>query len=272
MSALSDYVYWLRHNAEQMDLAFDCDQDVTDWLMCPESGPLPYHRRKTGRRIWTRQDKRHVTQQAEYEAAEAKWRANGEPADHLPEYPPGRRPCRSRSQTLARWSWAALLDRHQLALGEAESRGMYSHLATLLADSRDAHYLLIEQYIHHRFANYDDVRFRQNAAVEELAKLVPLSRPAPLPPPITVGSMMTPAALAEKHDVPAEALRKRLERWRLDHDSGYMELKDRKPRDPHYVYQEDVVMSVIQSLKDARFLSGQRPPRKTSPINRRPAR
>jgi hypothetical protein len=60
---------------------------------------------------------------------------------------------------------------------------------------------------------------------------------------------MSPRNLAEKYGVGAEALRKRLDRWRYAHDAGYVEVSNPPRNEPKYLYDESAVMSVIEVLK-----------------------
>jgi hypothetical protein len=60
---------------------------------------------------------------------------------------------------------------------------------------------------------------------------------------------LSPRELADKHGVSGEALRKRLDRWRHEHDAGYVEVSNSTPREPKYLYDEAVVVSVIEALK-----------------------
>ena len=55
--------------------------------------------------------------------------------------------------------------------------------------------------------------------------------------------------LATKHDVPYDALRKRLERWRYDHDAGYSEVANAAKNEPGCLYDELAVMPVIEALR-----------------------
>lgn len=62
-------------------------------------------------------------------------------------------------------------------------------------------------------------------------------------------AMMSPRDLAGKYGVDAGALRRRLERWRYEHDAGYVEVSNRTPRQPKYFYDESAVMPIIEALK-----------------------
>ena len=69
------------------------------------------------------------------------------------------------------------------------------------------------------------------------------------------------ADLAAKHQVNAEALRKRLERWRLKSPGGpFIEDVERKSKEPGFLYAELDVLPLIESLKKASdSASGKRP-------------
>ena len=57
--------------------------------------------------------------------------------------------------------------------------------------------------------------------------------------PMQSGSAkLSPRELASKHGVDAGALRKRLDRWRYEHDAGYVEVSNPAPREPKYLYDE----------------------------------
>ena len=85
----------------------------------------------------------------------------------------------------------------------------------------------------------------------------------------TVGGIVAGAGtmsvrdLALKHGVDPERLRKRLETWRSSNDDGHTEVKNRRPRDARYLYDERTVLPVIERLKSQK-LSGQRPAQKKS--------
>ena len=55
--------------------------------------------------------------------------------------------------------------------------------------------------------------------------------------------------LAEKYGVDSAALRKRLDRWRYYHDTGYIEVSNPANNEPRYLYDESAVAPVIDSLK-----------------------
>ncbi len=69
--------------------------------------------------------------------------------------------------------------------------------------------------------------------------------------------------LAQKHGVPREALRKRLETYRFSNDHGWVETTNRQPRESKYLYQESVVLPIICALqkRESAKTSGKRPPK-----------
>ncbi len=60
---------------------------------------------------------------------------------------------------------------------------------------------------------------------------------------------LSPRELASKHGVDAGALRKRLDRWRYEHDAGYVEVSNPVRNKPKYLYDESAVVPVIEALK-----------------------
>jgi hypothetical protein len=81
---------------------------------------------------------------------------------------------------------------------------------------------------------------------------------AVVPQQPTTAGRLSPRELADKHGVRLQALNKRLERWRYEHDAGYYEVSNPKKNEPHYVYDETAVMPVIDDLK-ARSAVAKRP-------------
>ncbi len=66
---------------------------------------------------------------------------------------------------------------------------------------------------------------------------------------VLTNAKLSPCELANKHGVNVGALRKRLERWRFGHDSGYIEVSNPAKNEPKYLFDESAVMSVINNLK-----------------------
>jgi hypothetical protein len=77
------------------------------------------------------------------------------------------------------------------------------------------------------------------------------ARPDPVPPiPVEVAQAKLSAEdLSRQFAVPLGALRKRLERWREDNDSGWAEVQNRVPRGPRYLYLVSAVLHIIADLR-----------------------
>ena len=56
--------------------------------------------------------------------------------------------------------------------------------------------------------------------------------------------------LAKKYNVPEDALRKRLERFRHQHDDGWQEMPNPRANEAKYIYRGDAVMNIIKGLKE----------------------
>jgi transposase-like protein len=69
--------------------------------------------------------------------------------------------------------------------------------------------------------------------------------------PEATGGYFSHSALAKRHGVDSESLRKRLDRWRKGRLDGFTEQTERGPRDPKFIYIEAVVLPVIQKLKQS---------------------
>jgi len=65
----------------------------------------------------------------------------------------------------------------------------------------------------------------------------------------------THVRLAEVFSVGGDALRKRLDRYRKHNFDGWEQNKDRRPREPRYLYQLQAVKTIVEELR----ASGQRP-------------
>jgi hypothetical protein len=70
---------------------------------------------------------------------------------------------------------------------------------------------------------------------------------------------LSPRELADKHGVNLDALNKRLERWRYEHDAGYSEVTNSRRNEPKYLYDEMAVMPVIADLKNKKPATAKRP-------------
>jgi hypothetical protein len=75
---------------------------------------------------------------------------------------------------------------------------------------------------------------------------------------------LSPAKLAEVFGVPPEALRKRLERFRHGHHDGFVEVADRKPHEPQFLYRVKDVRPIMDDMKTSSRTSSKRPARKKS--------
>jgi hypothetical protein len=62
-------------------------------------------------------------------------------------------------------------------------------------------------------------------------------------------SLLSVSDLARRFRLPLQALRKRLERWRDDHDAGFSTSADRRRRAPTYLYQVEAVLPVLRELR-----------------------
>lgn len=72
-------------------------------------------------------------------------------------------------------------------------------------------------------------------------------------------SHLSPAKLAELFDVPGNALRKRLERWRASNHAGWIENPDRPANHPQFLYRVGAVKHIIDALKATSAATSERP-------------
>jgi len=63
----------------------------------------------------------------------------------------------------------------------------------------------------------------------------------------------TPSDLAEIHDVPLDALRKRLARYRKKSFEGWKETEDRRSREARFMFSEKAVWPIINALKKGKW-------------------
>jgi len=102
------------------------------------------------------------------------------------------------------------------------------------------------------------------ASRDDLAEFIDALAAASSAPPTANSTetrpMLSAPDLAAKHGVPKNALRKRLERWRLNQDSGWIENGDPCLGEPTYLYSESAVLPIIDALR----ASATRPSRKKS--------
>lgn len=71
------------------------------------------------------------------------------------------------------------------------------------------------------------------------------------PEPALPNAMLSAPELARLYGVDPDRLRKRLERWRMDHDTGYIEVDfgSRAPREAKYLYQVSAVQPILERLR-----------------------
>ena len=102
------------------------------------------------------------------------------------------------------------------------------------------------------------------AAIEEIARAVAQTNPAagPVEP---IKGLFSPKQLAERYGLPADAVRKRLERYRKHNLDGWVENVERKPREPQYTYDHDAVKHVLDGMVSQRT-------RRTKTSSERPAK
>lgn len=85
--------------------------------------------------------------------------------------------------------------------------------------------------------------------------------------PIDETASMAPADIAQQFNLSPEPLRKRLDRWRKTHHDGWIEVTERKPREPLYLYRISAVRPVIDALiasgEASGEVSGERPAKKS---------
>lgn len=73
-----------------------------------------------------------------------------------------------------------------------------------------------------------------------------------------VASSLSARDLAEKYGVNLAALNKRLERWRCNHDTGYVEVSNHAANEPRYLYDESAIGMIVDDLK-AKAVGRKRP-------------
>ena len=101
-------------------------------------------------------------------------------------------------------------------------------------------------------------------AIEAIARAVAQTNPAagPVEP---IKGLFSPEQLAERYGLPADAVRKRLERYRKHNLDGWVENVERKPREPQYTYDHDAVKHVLDGMVSQRT-------RRTKTSSERPAK
>jgi hypothetical protein len=98
--------------------------------------------------------------------------------------------------------------------------------------------------------------------LEEFADLM---KKATAPTNGAPAGMLTYGELAIKHDLEPDLLRKALATWQMDHDSGYIEVTNRKPRQQKFLYDEEAVLPVIAEQKARQRTSSEKKPARKSP-------
>jgi hypothetical protein len=72
---------------------------------------------------------------------------------------------------------------------------------------------------------------------------------------LDLDAMLTHVEIAERIGVPAEPLRKKLDRWRKRNNDGWKEVEDRRPREPRYIYKVGAILPILTET----VASGKRP-------------
>lgn len=81
--------------------------------------------------------------------------------------------------------------------------------------------------------------------------------PAAPPGPGAAGTgSFSPAELAAEYGVDAEALRKRLERFRKQSHIGWIEVANRGHREPRFRYKPEAIMHIVRKLQASARMSG----------------
>jgi hypothetical protein len=72
------------------------------------------------------------------------------------------------------------------------------------------------------------------------------------PPPLLDDAMMAPSTLADRLGRSRDAVRKALERWRLEHPQetgrGWIEVSDRREKEPKYLYRVGSVREIVLAV------------------------
>jgi len=105
--------------------------------------------------------------------------------------------------------------------------------------------------------------FQELLALRAKAEVV-LGNSGAVPSSLDPDTPVSARRLADAHGVDQESLRKRLERYRRNHDSCYVEVEDGNPREPRFLYKPGAVQPVIDAMKRKASgeTSSERPPRK----------
>jgi hypothetical protein len=81
-------------------------------------------------------------------------------------------------------------------------------------------------------------------------------------PAVSDDSHLSAAKLAEVFDLPADALRTRLNRWRVNNHTGWIENPERGPREAKYLYRVGSVRHVIDAMRATSETTSERPAKK----------
>ena len=88
-------------------------------------------------------------------------------------------------------------------------------------------------------------------AIESIARAIVQPNPAAGPVGLVKG-LFSPEQLAERYGLSADAVRKRLERYRQHNLDGWVENVERKPREPRFTYDHDAVKHVLDGMVSQR--------------------
>jgi hypothetical protein len=86
-------------------------------------------------------------------------------------------------------------------------------------------------------------------ALDRLSKSAIDAGPAPTEANIDDDATLPPSKIAELYHVDLRALNSRLIRWRKDHDEGWIENTNRKPRVAQFLYRIGSIRPIIDGLK-----------------------
>jgi len=78
-------------------------------------------------------------------------------------------------------------------------------------------------------------------------------------------AFLCPRDLARVFDVPYEALRKRLDRFRRKNMNGWNEVTEPRPREAHFTYRVAAVKPIIDVMKASGQMSSERPAKNPRP-------
>ena len=100
-------------------------------------------------------------------------------------------------------------------------------------------------------------------AVAMIREHASVARPS-VAKPIDETALLAPTDLAKQFKLNAEALRKKLGRWRKTNHEGWIENTERKQHEPKYLYRVSAVLPILRTaLKASAETSGERPAKKS---------